>query len=102
MAKLGEIVRYVRSKNAGPFWLTIEIFCEDQESYERLVRAPTLSKESIAALYGADPTHVKIFHLPQFRALKISLPRPVPQGSLQDWDVHAGQQYVQLLDVPID
>jgi len=30
MAKLGAVVEKVRSKNAGPFWLTIDIFCDDQ------------------------------------------------------------------------
>ena len=27
LTKLSEIVESVRSKNAGPFWLTIDIFC---------------------------------------------------------------------------
>ena len=27
MATLGETVRYLRSKNAGPFWLTVDAFC---------------------------------------------------------------------------
>ena len=27
MPKLGERVLRVRSKNAGPFWVTVDIFC---------------------------------------------------------------------------
>jgi len=35
-------------------------------------------------------------------AVKISLPRPKIQGSFGDPDMHAGQQFVPLLDVDVD
>ena len=28
MAKLEEVAKYIRTKNAGPFWVTAEIFCD--------------------------------------------------------------------------
>ena len=30
---LGQMVRKIRSKNAGPFWLTLDIFCVDEENF---------------------------------------------------------------------
>src|SRR5690349_6456236 len=33
MATLGELAKLVRSKNAGPFWLTIDIMFEDPDAY---------------------------------------------------------------------
>jgi hypothetical protein len=33
--------------------------------------------------------------------VKISFPRPVPQGSLRDRDMHSGQHHVPLALLPI-
>jgi Domain of unknown function (DUF4387) len=49
-----------------------------------------------------DPGQVKVFVLTDLLAIKISVPRPVVQGSLQDRDMHAGQQYVLLLGLEIE
>ena len=35
MATLGDLAKLVRSKNAGPFWLTIDIMFDDAEAYRR-------------------------------------------------------------------
>jgi hypothetical protein len=40
--------------------------------------------------------HVRIFRLPSLRTVKISFPRPVPQGSFTDRDMHADQQHIPL------
>lgn len=39
--------------------------------------------------------------LPALRAIKVSMPRPRVQGSVGDRDMHGGQQYVALLDLPV-
>jgi hypothetical protein len=99
---LQEVARRVRSKNAGPFWLTIDVFLPDEESFKRVGRSSVTVPEVIGALYGVDPTHVKVFELADLHAIKISFPRPVVQGSLYDRDMHGGQQYVPLLELPVD
>ena len=38
MATLGELAKLVRSKNAGPFWLTIDIMFDDADAYRRARR----------------------------------------------------------------
>ncbi len=91
----------VRSKNAGPFWLTIDVFAVDDAAYERIAGSAVTDPATIAQCYGVDPAGVRIFRLPALRAIKVSLPRPVTQGALHDRDMHAGQQYVPLLTVPI-
>ncbi|MBB3860681.1 hypothetical protein GGQ88_001950 [Novosphingobium hassiacum] len=102
MAKLGEIARYVRSKNAGPFWVTIDIFCPDPESFQRISEAPELTARAIAALYGISENGIHRFRVPSLHVLKISFPRPTAQGSPGDADSHAGQLFVPLLSVEID
>ena len=36
MAKLGTLVHEIRSKNAGPFWLTIDIFCHGFDNFSEV------------------------------------------------------------------
>jgi hypothetical protein len=44
---------------------------------------------------------VQVFHVPGINVIKASLPRPVPQGSITDWDMHSGQQHVPLAQLPV-
>ena len=46
MSKLGETASYVRSKNAGPFWVTVDIFCGSEAAYEQVARSPNLTSPS--------------------------------------------------------
>jgi hypothetical protein len=39
---------------------------------------------------------VLIFRIPALNVVNISFPRPVPQASLRDRDIHAGQHHVPL------
>jgi hypothetical protein len=95
------VASLVRSKNAGPFRLTIDVFLPDDDSYERVNRSTVTDARTIASLYRVDQGHVRVFRLPDLRAIKISFPRPGTQGSLHDRDMHAGQQYVALLGMTI-
>lgn len=94
MARLGDIVQKVRSKNAGPFWLTIDIFCGDTESYARV--SQQMSRDRIAALFAVSPDVIKSFALPDLRVVKFSLPRPATQGSVADRDMH-GASWAALI-----
>jgi hypothetical protein len=98
---LGELASQVRSKNAGPFWMTIDVFFSSDGAYERAVRSSFTDAATIATIYSADPTTVRVFLLPHVGAVKISLPRSGVQGSATECDMHAGQQFVPLLDLPV-
>ncbi len=101
MVTLREVCHQVRSKNAGPFWVTIDVFFDGPESYARYKDAPALSAEAIGRTYGADPAQVKRFAVDSLAVLKISYPRKSPQGGVVERDMHSGQQYVRLLDAVI-
>jgi hypothetical protein len=100
-ARVSEVCRHVRSKNAGPFWITIDLSFRDAESYARHVDAPALQPAAIARLYDVDATQVKRFPIPELLVLKISYPRCRPQGGAMERDMHGGQQYVRLLDLEV-
>ena len=91
---LGDLALEVRSKNAGPFWMTLEAFMPDEESYR--IADALITTELISDLYHIAPASMQIFRIPELRVVKVSFPRPVAQGSLHDRDMHAGQHHVPL------
>jgi hypothetical protein len=102
MTQLHELARLIRSKNAGPFELTIDVMFENREAYERVRRSDVLSIESIAAMYSVDPALVKRFEADVALAIKVTLPRPTPSGSVFDTDIFGGQFHSPMvqLDIP--
>ena len=102
MPLLGDVAAYVRSKNAGPFWVTIDIFCGDADRFARLRGAGALAPQAIARVYGIDAGGVLRFDDASLNVIKLSFPRPVPQGAAGDADSHAGQYFVPLLRVSLD
>jgi hypothetical protein len=102
MTKLAELAKLIRSKNAGPFELTIDIMFDDPATYERVKRSSALSREVVARLYGVKPDVVKFFHADKAYAIKATIPRPVFQGDVGDSDGHGGQQYAPLMDIEIE
>ena len=102
MAKLGELCAHIRSKNAGPFWITMDLWFPDLDSYRQGVLSQALQPAAVATLYGVDVKQVKRFEWPDLLVLKISYPRPRPQGGFLERDMHGGQQYARLLDIDIE
>lgn len=101
MATIGKTAKYVRSKNAGPFWITTDIFFDNPETYQQAKASQTFTKGAVAAVYGVAEDLAKMFYLDDLMVIKISVPRPCPQGGKQERDMHSGQQYVQILDIQI-
>ena len=101
MPKLREICSHVRSKNAGPFWVTVDLFFGDSLSYATYKDHPALSAEAIARALDVPAGKVKRFALDSLNVVKFSYPRASPQGGQLERDMHSGQQFVKLLDVSV-
>lgn len=101
MPKVNDVCRHVRSKNAGPFWITLDLSFTDQATFDRYAHSPQLQPEAIGALYGVEAGLVKRFPVSDLLVLKISYPRRQPQGGAVERDMHGGQQYVRLVDVEL-
>ena len=99
MAELGSLVEKVRSKNAGPFWLTLDIFCGSAPVYRRVSEG--LDTARVAALFGVTSADVKRFDIPSLDVVKFSLPRPVVQGTRDDRDMHGAGWAVLLAELEI-
>ncbi len=100
MVRLGDAVEAVRSKNAGPFMVTVDIFCGTDAAFQ-WVNA-VLSPAAVGRLYRVRPQDIRRFELPGLRVVKFSFPRPVPQGSRRDRDMHGAQWAVLLAEAEFD
>lgn len=96
---LTTLARVIRSKNAGPLCVTLDLFFRDADGYALAVASPALSCEALARLYGVNAAQVRRFELPALHALKISLPRGRCAGDPGDGDVYGAQQHGPLLGV---
>lgn len=94
MPVLGNVIPKIRSKNAGPFWVTIDLFCGDRSLFEALRAA--LSTAEVAELYAQPAQALKRFDIEDLNVIKFSFPRPVVQGNRTDRDMH-GAQWATLL-----
>ncbi len=94
MTTLAEVATKVRSKNAGPFWLTIDIFCTGPDDFARVCAA--LDSARVAVALKVDEARLKRFEIADLNVLKFSLPRPQIQGTRADRDMH-GASFANVL-----
>ena len=99
MAPLESLVDKIRSKNAGPFWVTIDIFCGSTERFRYL--NGVLDTGRVASLFQADPDTVRRFEIAELAVIKFSLPRPVVQGHRRDRDMHGAGWAVLLAEFEV-
>ena len=97
MSTLGEKVSRIRSKNAGPFWITIDIFCGKKEVYKDVCM--NLDNSKIANLLMVKGQDLKRFDIEQLNVIKFSFPRKIPQGHILDRDMHGAQIAVLLSEM---
>jgi Domain of unknown function (DUF4387) len=101
MAKLRDLAKVCKSKNAGPFEVTIDVMFETREIYDRVVKSGVINEQLFARLYGVDAKNVLYTPYPAALALKGTIPRCVSSGDVGDTDVYGAQQHAPLLDVEI-
>ena len=100
--KLTDVANVIRSKNAGPFEVTLDIIFNDKQTYEKIKAAGVINKELIAKLYGVSEDEITEFvYYDAANAVKATLVRPRHQGSVGETDMHAAQQHVPLLEIRI-
>lgn len=101
MAKLYELASLIRSKNAGPFQLTIDVMFADRETYERVLASGLLTAERFSALYGTPLEDVRVMQYDAAYSIKVTIPRPIVSGDLGDGDMMGGQLYGPLVELEI-
>lgn len=99
--RLIDVATVIRSKNAGPLQITLDILFPDDATYEMACRSPALQAPDLAQRYEvAEPALSVIYYRPA-RAIKVVIDRPVVAGTPGDTDVYGAQQHLPLLDITL-
>ncbi len=101
MPKLADLADVLRSKNAGPLYLTFDLMFKDRAVYEHVLNSGVLTPERVGELYRVSPEQVQILPYEVVSSIKITLPRRCPSGALEDDDVYGCQQHALLATVEI-
>lgn len=97
--KMKDIANVIRSKNAGPYELTLDMLLKDKETFEKMRKADVINKQVIAQLYKIPEEDVlSIVWFPNALAIKATIVRPLPSGALGERDVYGAQQHAPLVD----
>lgn len=99
MPTLYELATVLRSKNAGPFEITIDLMFDDEARYRRVRDAGVLTPTVLAAVYDVPAASVRVIPFDRVRAIKVTLPRTSGargSGSAGDRDVYGAQQHGPL------
>lgn len=99
--KLIDYTRMLRSKNAGPLWLTMDLGFADKATLMKVLSSGVLTPGVIAELYDVDEALVRIIPYPVVNAIKITIPRKVPSGALTDSDIYGCQQHMALANLEV-
>lgn len=103
-ACLGDLASVIRSKNAGPFQITIDVMFADATTYRRVVDAQVLTALEVARRYGVGEADVDIITFDRVFSIKVTIPRrwgSRGSGSVGDRDVYGAQQHGPLLDLSV-
>ena len=92
----------IRSKNASPFNLTIDVFFGDEAVFDAIVANGSLSADRVAGVYGLSPAAVQVMANRPARAIKINVPRPVSAGHRDDTDLFGGQFHSPLVELEVE
>ena len=101
--KLTDIASVIRSKNSGPYELTFDVIFKDFEMYERVKTANIFNAAMFAPLYGIPESDIiSLVYFDPDKAIKITIVRPIPSGSLCETDVYGAQQHAPLMGVKFE
>jgi hypothetical protein len=99
--RLYDLAKVIRSKNAGPFTLTLDLIFRSGSDFDRVLQAQGFTVGNIASLYHADPATVAIHPFRRVLAIKVTLPRPIASGGPSDPDVYGSQQHFPIADLEV-
>lgn len=97
MKKLIDYTQILRSKNAGPLFITFDLIFHNNADMRYI--SERLTKEQIAKAYDIPAEKVDIIVYSVVNSIKITFPRKNISGSLADTDIYGCQQHVPLANI---
>ena len=96
---LKEVANVIRSKNAGPYELTLDVILKERDMFDKIQAANVINAEAIARLYKIPVTDViGIVYFPNALAIKATIVRPLASGNMGERDVYGAQQHAPLVN----
>jgi hypothetical protein len=103
MKTLYDIAKVIRSKNAGPFSITLDVLFDSPEIYQRVKESNLINKQTIAKLYQIPEDSITVMvYFDQACGIKVTYDRPISSGTIGDRDVYGAQQHAPLMLLPVD
>lgn len=100
MTRLVDITNIIRSKNSGPYELTMDIMFKSIEDFENVCNKNIINEELISKLYKINKEDIiNIIEFKPANAIKITIKRPIASGDLGETDVYGAQQHAPLLSI---
>jgi len=98
--RLQDVAAVIRSKNSGPYELTFDILFKDEDIFNKVIGQDIITKGTFAHLYKLPITDViSVINFHPARAIKVTIIRPLPSGSIGERDVYGAQQHGPLMDL---
>ena len=101
MKKLIDYVTIIRSKNAGPLYLTFDLIFREKKDMEYIMNKGIITREVIGKLYDCASEKISIIPYGVVNAVKITLPRKCVSGSGNDNDIYGCQQHMPLANLEV-
>ena len=99
MKKLIDYTKILRSKNAGPLFITFDLIFHNND--DMCYVSERLTKEQIAQAYNVPAEKIDIIVYGVVNSIKITFPRKNISGSLEDTDIYGCQQHVPLENIEL-
>ncbi len=99
MKKLIDYTKILRSKNAGPLFITFDLIFETHDAMEHVEK--NLKKADIAKAYNVREDKIDIISYGVVNSIKITFPRKNISGSLADNDIYGCQQHMPLANIEL-
>jgi len=95
--KLYDLANVIRSKNSGPFAITLDVLFDNPEIYYKIKNQGVINKNLISKLYHVPEDMITqiVFYDPAL-GFKITLARKISSGTCFDTDVYGAQQHSPL------
>ena len=99
MKKLIDYTKILRSKNAGPLFITFDLIFNSKKDMHFVLKK--LKKSDIAKAYDICETKINIIPYEIVNSVKITFPRKNISGSLNDNDIYGCQMHIPLSNIEI-
>ena len=99
MKRLVDYTKILRSKNAGPLFITFDLIFSGSDEMEYVLKS--LKRSDVAKAYGIDEKEIDIIAYKVVNSIKITFPRRNISGSLCDNDVYGCQMHMPLANIEI-